>query len=121
MGALDLFAVLPSAEDVINFEPDFDALLSLPRRAAVVTAKGDDESDFVSRWFCPKQGEGEETGFTGSAHCSLVPYWARELGRTSLLAHQPSPRGARIPCEWRDGRVLLTCRAYRYLRGEFFF
>lgn len=116
-GALDLFAVFSSADDVLDFEPDYQALLSLPRRAAVVTALGTSDVDFVSRWFCPKQGEGEDAGFTGSAHCSLVPYWAQRLGRNTLRACQPTPRGATVACELRDDRVLLTCSAYKYIDG----
>ena len=116
-GALDLFAVFPSAQDVISFEPDYEALLTLPRRAAVVTAPGENDVDFVSRWFCPKQGEKEDTGFTGSAHCTLVPYWAQTLGRRALCAYQPSPRGATIACELRDDRVRLSCNAHKYMEG----
>lgn len=118
--ALDLFAVFPSADDVISFVPDYEALLSLPCRAAVVTAPGKGGVDFVSRWFCPKQGEEEDTGFTGSAHCSLVPYWAQRLGRTSLRAYQPSPRGATVECELRNDRVLLSCSAYKYMEGTIY-
>lgn len=120
-GALDLFAVLPSVADVISFVPDFEKLLALPRRAAVVTSPGDGDVDFVSRWFCPKQGDGEDTGFTGSAHCSLVPYWAQQLGSKFLRARQPSPRGATVECELKDDRVLLSCSAYKFMAGTICF
>lgn len=120
LAALDLFVIFPCADDVIDFTPDYHALLSLPCRAAVITAHGDGDIDFVSRWFCPKQGEEEDTGFTGSAHCSLVPYWAQQLGRRSLRAHQPSPRGATIDCELRADRVLLCCTAAKYMEGHIY-
>ncbi len=120
LAALDLFVVFPCADDVVEFAPDYRALLSLPCRAAVITARGNGDIDFVSRWFCPKQGEEEDTGFTGSAHCSLVPYWAQQLGRCSLRAHQPSPRGATIDCELRADRVLLHCTAAKYMEGQIF-
>lgn len=120
LAALDLFVVFPCADDVVEFAPDYRALLSLPCRAAVITARGNGDIDFVSRWFCPKQGEEEDTGFTGSAHCSLVPYWAQQLGRCSLRAHQPSPRGATIDCELRADRVLLHYTAAKYMEGQIY-
>lgn len=117
MGALDLIAVFPEEEHVAGFEPDLVRLAELPLRAAIVTAPGR-EVDFVSRWFAPKHGEGEDAGITGSAHCSLVPYWAKRLGKTKLRAHQLSPRGGTLDCELRDGRALLTCSAVKYMEGH---
>ena len=118
LAALDLFVIFPCADDVIDFTLEYHALLSLPCRAVVITARGDGDIDFVSRWFGPKQGEKEDAGFTGSAHCSLVPYWAQQLGRRSLRAHQPSPRGATVDCELRADRVLLYCTAAKYMDGQ---
>ncbi len=105
LAALDLLVVFPSADDVIAFSPD---------------ARGNDDIDFVSRWFRPKQGEGEDAGFTGSAHCSLVPYWAQQLARRSLRAPQPSPRGATVDCELRGDRVLLCCTAAKHMEGQIY-
>ncbi len=118
-GATDLIAVFPAEKDVADFEPDLAALAELPLRAAIVTAPGAGV-DFVSRWFAPKQGEGEDTGFTGSAHCSLVPYWAERLGKTRLTAQQLSPRGATIDCELHGDRVWLLCSAVKYMQGQLF-
>ena len=117
LGATDLIAVFPAEIDVADFEPDLAALAELPLRAAIVTAPGADV-DFVSRWFAPKQGEGEDTGFTGSAHCSLVPYWAERLrqkasrGTTALATR----RDDRLRAAWRPGlatsaRPSNTCKA----------
>lgn len=119
LGALDLIAVFPAEKDVADFEPDLVRMATLPLRAAMVTAPGRDV-DFVSRWFAPKQGEGEDTGITGSAHCSLVPYWAKRLGRTELRARQLSPRGGRIDCELAGDRVLLSCAAVKYMEGRLY-
>ena len=120
LAAVDLLVVFRCADDVISFAPNYHALLTLPCRAAIITARGDGDIDFVSRWFCPKQGEEEDTGFTGSAHCSLVPYWAQQLGRRALRARQPSPRGATVDCELRADRVLLYCTAVKYMEGQIY-
>lgn len=117
LGATDLLAIFPTGKDVADFEPDLAALVELPLRAVIVTAPGVDV-DFVSRWFAPKQGEGEDTGFTGSAHCSLVPYWAERLGKRRLAAQQLSPRGATIDCELHGDRVWLLCSAVKYMQGQ---
>jgi predicted PhzF superfamily epimerase YddE/YHI9 len=45
--------------------------------ATLATAPGDN-CDFVSRFFGPQVGIDEDP-VTGSAHCSLVPYWAGGL------------------------------------------
>jgi PhzF family phenazine biosynthesis protein len=116
LGALDLIAVFSADQHVADFKPDLESLKDLPLRAVIVTAPGGDV-DFVSRWFAPKQGEGEDTGITGSAHCSLVPYWANRLGKTRLRARQLSPRGGIVDCELNGDRVLLLCTALKYMQG----
>jgi hypothetical protein len=115
-GSLDLIAVFSAEEHVADFKPNLKSLRDLPLRAVIVTAPGSD-MDFVSRWFAPKQGEGESTGVTGSAHCSLVPYWAQCLGRTRLKARQLPPRGGIVDCELKSDRVWLSCTAAKYMQG----
>jgi PhzF family phenazine biosynthesis protein len=119
VGALDLIAVLPTEADVAGFRPDYALMSELPLRAVIVTAPGR-EVDFVSRWFAPKHGEKEDTGITGSAHCSLVPYWADRLGKTTLRARQLSPRGGLIECELHGDRVWLSCMAVKYMQGHLY-
>ena len=83
----------------------------------MVTAPGDGNCDFVSRYFAPDAGIPEDP-VTGSAHCTLVPYWAARLGRNSLHARQVSARGGELWCELRNDRVGIAGRAVLYLRGE---
>jgi PhzF family phenazine biosynthesis protein len=116
VGALDLVVAFSAEEQVAGFKPNLNSLKGLPLRAVIVTAPGY-KVDFVSRWFAPKQGEGEDTGFTGSAHCSLVPYWANRLGKTRLRARQLSPRGGTVDCELIGDRVWLSCKAAKYMQG----
>ena len=59
-----------------------------------------------------------EDPVTGSAHCTLVPYWSRRLGKTSLHARQVSPRGGELWCEDRGDRVVLQGKAVRFMEGE---
>jgi len=54
---------------------------------------------------------------TGSAHCTLVPYWAGRLGKTTLEARQVSARGGRLHCELAGDRVKVGGRAVLYLEG----
>jgi predicted PhzF superfamily epimerase YddE/YHI9 len=82
----------------------------------IATAPGD-ECDFVSRFFAPAFGIPEDP-VTGSAHCTLVPYWAKRLGKTTLRARQISPRGGELFCELRGDRVEIAGRAVKYLEGE---
>jgi len=69
-----------------------------------VTAPGD-EVDFVSRFFAPEAGVDEDP-VTGSAHCTLTPYWSRRLGKQRLVARQVSARGGELYCEDAGERTL---------------
>jgi hypothetical protein len=72
--------------------------------AAIVTARGENGIDFVSRFFAPAQGVPEDP-VTGSAHCTLVPYWAKRLGKTAFEARQLSRRGGSLHCALNGDRV----------------
>ena len=82
----------------------------------IATAKGD-EVDFVSRFFAPKAGIVEDP-VTGSAHCTLVPFWSERLGRTKLRARQISERGGELLCELQGERVKLSGQCALYLTGN---
>lgn len=115
--ARDLMAVLPDEAAVRNLRPDLDALAALPGMGTLVTAPGR-EVDFVSRCFFPGDGVPEDP-VTGSAHCTLVPYWAERLGKTRLRAFQASARGGFLDCERVGDRVRLGGRAVKVIEGTF--
>jgi len=108
-------AVYDSAEQVRALKPDLNALGRLPLHGVIVTARGTD-CDFVSRFFAPAAGVPEDP-VTGSAHCRLVPYWARELGKLRLHARQLSARGGELWCELKGERVHMAGYAAPYLEG----
>lgn len=109
------FVVYEKEEDVQNARPNFALLEQLHPSGVGVTAMGK-QSDFVSRYFAPSYGVPEDP-VTGSIHCSLVPYWAERLGKTSLHARQISARGGGLWCELAGDRVLIKGKAVLYLRG----
>jgi PhzF family phenazine biosynthesis protein len=114
--ARDLMAIFESEREIAELRPDFARLAALDAFAVAVTAPGR-EVDFVSRFFAPKAGIPEDP-VTGSAHCTLVPYWSRRLGRGELHARQISLRGGELFCSDRGERVTIRGRAVEYLRGE---
>ncbi len=103
-------------EDIASLKPDFAALRAASERCLTVTAPGD-QCDFVSRFFGPQVGIDEDP-VTGSAHCSLVPYWAGRLHQNRLQARQISARGGELDCELRDGRVFMTGTAVTFMQGS---
>jgi PhzF family phenazine biosynthesis protein len=109
---------LASEEDVKAVEPDLSALLQLTYDEIIVTAAGDD-CDFASRMFAPKLGIPEDP-VTGAIHCSLIPYWAKELGKAKLFARQVSARGGELFCELAGDRVKIGGHAVLYLKGDIF-
>lgn len=111
----DWMAVLASEAEIRALAPDLQALAQLDGRGVIVTAPGENV-DLVSRFFAPKIGIPEDP-VTGSAHCSLVPYWAKRLGKQSLHARQLSARGGTLHCQMRGTRVLISGRVVPFLRG----
>jgi PhzF family phenazine biosynthesis protein len=113
--AKDYLVVLDNESAVKNCEVDLFTLASMEKRALIITAKGE-EVDFVSRFFAPKVGVFEDP-VTGSAHCMLVPYWAKQLGKNQLHAKQLSARGGELFCELKEDRVLMGGYGAMYLQG----
>ncbi len=113
--ATDLLCVFARAADVAALRPDFRALAAIETRGIIATAPGED-CDFVSRFFAPRAGIDEDP-VTGSAHCTLIPYWARRLGKASLVARQISARGGTLWCEDRGARVTIAGGATLFLEG----
>jgi PhzF family phenazine biosynthesis protein len=116
--ARDHLVVYASAADISALAPDFAALAKVTDCwAAIVTAPGENDIDFVSRFFAPAQGIAEDPA-TGSSHCTLVPYWAKRVGKTELDARQLSRRGGTLRCALRGDRVSIGGRAVLYLEGQ---
>ena len=115
LASRDYLAVYDSEEDVRALRPDMARLAQIDRQGVIATAPGRD-ADFVSRYFAPRAGVPEDP-VTGSAHCTLVPYWSERLGRSSLRALQVSARGGELFCEDRGERVKIAGRAVLYLEG----
>lgn len=111
-----LLAIFARAEDVAALKPDFAALVRQGHGSLIVSAPGAGEIDFVSRYFAPAYGIGEDP-VTGSAHCVLAPYWARRLGKERLEARQISRRGGTLSCTVQETRVAIAGRCALYLEG----
>ncbi|NDV61936.1 PhzF family phenazine biosynthesis protein [Puniceicoccales bacterium CK1056] len=114
--AKDYMAVYETEACVNALSPDFAKLKELDLRGVIVTAPGN-SSDFVSRFFTPNFGIDEDP-VTGSAHCTLTPYWAKRLGKNELRAIQISKRTGHLRCSLKDDRVLISGRAIPYLKGS---
>lgn len=143
LGADDWLAVFRTEAEVASLEPDMRALEELDRRGVIVTAPASGDPapgggdggpggagraspgpgdtyfarpDFVSRFFAPKVGVPEDP-VTGSAHCTLAPYWSDRLGKDVTVGRQISRRGGVVRCQLRGERVELSGRAVLYLEG----
>ena len=114
-GARDVVALLDSEQTVVGLTPDFERLKKMEGFGFVATAASS-KYDFVSRFFAPSQGINEDP-VTGSAHCTLAPFWADRLGRNSLRAFQASPRGGEVLCEVKGARVELSGYGVKYMEG----
>ena len=113
--ARDYLAVLETEQAVREVRLDMVALVRLDCLGVIITAPGE-SCDFVSRFFAPGAGVPEDP-VTGSAHCTLIPYWAQRLGRSQLRALQVSQRGGELYCDYRGERVGIAGRAVTYSSG----
>ena len=113
----DILALYDDEATVRRLSPDQAGLLALDEGLGVIVTARGDTVDFVSRFFVPKAGIAEDP-VTGSAHCTLVPFWAQRLGRSKLVAHQVSPRGGELHCEHRGERVIMSGRCTLFLTGD---
>ncbi|GAB1473030.1 PhzF family phenazine biosynthesis protein [Bacteroidota bacterium] len=112
--ARDYMLVYSRRSEVENIEidrPVFDEININPG-GVIITAPGED-CDFVSRYFTP-QATILEDPVTGSAHCTLAPYWSKRLGKETLHAKQISSRGGVIYCTVTPERVKLKGKAVTY-------
>lgn len=114
----DYMLVFETEEIIRYMKPDQGILnqINLGPGGIIVTAPGN-EVDFVSRYFIPQASIFEDP-VTGSAHCSLIPYWSKRLGKSSMLALQVSPRGGTLYCKNLGERVLISGEAVTYSEGH---
>ena len=115
-GRTDYMFVYASEQDILSIKPDFRKLAGAGVRGIMVTAPGT-SCDFVSRFFAPGVGIDEDP-VTGSAHTTLIPYWAKLLGRNNMQAVQCSARRGYLCCRHLDDRVEIGGQAVTYLTGE---
>ncbi len=114
-----LLIALSSEDKVKNLSPDFSKLRSIVTdiRGIIVTAKGEDEYDFISRYFAPWVGIDEDP-VTGSAHTVLGPYWSTLLNKKELVAYQASDRGGKLTVRLKGDRTELEGKAVTVLEGK---
>jgi PhzF family phenazine biosynthesis protein len=114
----DFVLVYNNEQDIreISIDRQYFDRINLDPGGVIITSKGD-HSDFVSRFFTP-QASILEDPVTGSAHCSLIPYWSKRLNKKELLAYQLSDRGGKLICVDQGNRILLSGQAKTYLKGQ---
>ena len=113
------YLVEVETEDVVRrLAPDFGALGRVEARGVIVTSRASTPGfDFVSRFFAPRAGVNEDP-VTGSAHCTLTPFWSQRLGKKEMVAYQASQRGGVVRMRLQGDRVILGGQAVTVLRGQ---
>ncbi len=110
-GAFDLMVVVADADIVQHLTPDLTALAAVEARAVIVTSPSDQPGvDCASRVFAPRVGIPEDP-VTGSAHCTLAPFWSDRTGRQELVGAQLSARGGTVHMRLDGDRVIIGGRA----------
>lgn len=115
----DYMLVYDSQKEVedIRINRHFFDQINLGHGGVIVTAKGD-LVDFVSRYFTP-QATILEDPVTGSAHCTLTPFWSSRLHKKELDALQISNRGGKLICKDMLDRVIIGGKGRIFSIGSF--
>ena len=112
----DLLTIYDNQCDIEQLNPDFRLLSQIDTFGFIVSAPGKN-FDFVSRFFAPRAGINEDP-VTGSAHTTLIPYWAERLNKNKLSAIQLSERIGKLQCEYLGDRVKIAGTAKLFMKGE---
>jgi PhzF family phenazine biosynthesis protein len=112
----DYVVEVATEKEVLNLSIDITLLNQIDVIGIIVTAPGKD-CDFVSRFFAPNCGIPEDP-VTGSAHSTLIPFWAEKLNKNTLHAKQLSKRGGELWCENLGDRVTMSGNCVFYMKGE---
>lgn len=114
----DFLVEVSSESEVRSIEPDFGALKKLGGRGVIVTSQASTPGfDFISRFFAPSAGIDEDP-VTGSAHCTLAPYWEPKLGKSEMVGYQASKRGGVVRVRRAGDRVMLGGQAVTVMKCE---
>jgi PhzF family phenazine biosynthesis protein len=121
-GRTDYLVALESEAALRRLSPNFGLLRRVECRGVIVTAPADEDADYdiVSRFFAPGAGIDEDP-VTGSAHCTLAPYWSARLDRDRMRYHQASARGGDLEVARVGERVEIRGQAVTVMRGELLF
>jgi len=111
----DYLVVLDSEKELRELVPDYRRIAKLDKLGVIVTARASGY-DFVSRFFAPSVGVLEDP-VTGSAHCTLTPYWAERLGKNELTGFQASKRGGKVHCTEMGDRTRVAGQCQLFLQG----
>lgn len=111
----DYVVELATERELLNVQPDISVLNQIDVIGIIVTAPGSD-CDFVSRFFAPNCGIPEDP-VTGSAHSTLIPFWAEKLNKSKLHARQLSKRKGELWCEDLEDRVTMAGNCVFYMKG----
>lgn len=112
----DYVIELATQKEILDIKPNMALLNQVDVIGIIITAPGLD-CDFVSRFFCPNCGIPEDP-VTGSAHSTLIPFWAEKLNKNKLYAKQLSQRGGELWCENIGDRVTMSGNCMFYMKGE---
>ena len=115
--ARDLMLVFDDPSLIREMKPDFTLIKQYPDYLIVTAPSDDSDYDFISRFFCADDGITEDP-VTGSAHCTLAPYWAEKLGKNTLSAYQASARGGVLQLALRGDQVYISGDAITVMKGE---
>lgn len=111
----DYMVIYDDEDQILDLDPDFEELLKVQTHGVICTAPGHDV-DFVSRYFFPVTGKDEDP-VTGSAHCTLAPYWNSVLNKGVMTAKQLSKRGGSLQVEVIGDRIKLMGKVVTYMEG----
>lgn len=114
---VNLLVEMKNLGEIRDYLPNLEELAKLPYQGLIATCRMGNGFDFASRYFAPRAGINEDP-VTGSAHCSLAPFWARVLEKNIFTAYQASERGGVLKVRFENNRVFIQDQAVIIFKGE---
>jgi predicted PhzF superfamily epimerase YddE/YHI9 len=116
-GAQGVLAVVNDYESLCGLSVDQVGLFLVPANIVIAVCEGAPGADVGVRVFAPRLGLAEDP-VTGSAMCSLAPWWADRTGSPTLTARQASGRGGVMYSRLFERNVEVAGMARTFFAGD---
>lgn len=116
-GDSTVLCVLSDYDELCALTIDPLDLFLVPASLVITACEGGPDADATIRVFAPRLGLNEDP-VTGSAMCSVAPWWAERTGSPVVAVRQASPRGGLMHARLFERNVEVAGYARTFFGGD---